>query len=284
VGIGYVNGVREADVRGIVAERERGGPFGSPAQLAGRCATRRDALERLAWAGACDSLVEGVDAADARRRALWLLGVSTPGASIPDGTQLALPLEPAEPPDLPAMSPWERMLADYGSTHVTLREHPLELMRPTLEPDVRSSADLDRSSNGERVRVAGLVVARQRPATAHGVTFILLEDEHGTINLIVPPPVYERCRHAVRVEPVVLASGRLERRDGVTNVVVSDLSRLECPDRPLGEVREIEPGRAWSTDDRRVDELREGAADGDLRARDLGAVAPAAHSFGRRGR
>ena len=62
--------------------------------------------------------------------------------------------------------------------------------------------------------VAGLVVARQRPATAKGVTFMLLEDEWGTINLIVPPPVYQRHRLAVRAEPFVLATGRLERRDG----------------------------------------------------------------------
>jgi error-prone DNA polymerase len=118
------------------------------------------------------------------------------------------------------------------------------------------------------VRVAGLVVARQRPATAKGVTFMLLEDEHGTINLIVPPPVYERCRLAVRAEPIVLAEGRLEHREGVTNVLVSEVRRLERPDLPLGEIRHIEPGRVWSTD---------GAAN------ELRAVAPAAHSFGRRG-
>ncbi len=175
------------------------------------------------------------------------------------------------------------MLADYGSTHMTLHEHPIELLRPTLGEDVRSSADLERAQNGARVRVAGLVVARQRPATARGVTFILLEDELGTINLIVPPPVYERCRQAVRTEPVVLADGRLERREGTTNIVVGDLRRLERPDQPLGKVRHIEPGRAWSTDERGMDEIHDGeAAAGSTR--DLGAVAPTAHSFGRRGR
>jgi error-prone DNA polymerase len=134
------------------------------------------------------------------------------------------------------------------------------------------------------VRIAGLVVARQRPATANGVTFLLLEDEHGTINLIVSPPVFERCRAAVRTEPIVMAEGRLERREGTTNVVVADLWRLERPDQPLGEVRQIEPGRAWSTDERGMDEIRDGAVATGMDTRDLGAVAPVGHSFGRRGR
>ncbi|HEV2074784.1 MAG TPA: OB-fold nucleic acid binding domain-containing protein, partial [Thermoleophilaceae bacterium] len=284
VGLGYVKGVREADARTIVSERERSGPFASVAELAARCAARRDTLERLAWAGACDALVGAVDghhAATARRRALWLLGASTPGDSVPGGIQLALPLEPADPPALPGLSPWEQMLADYGSTSVTLREHPLELMRPGLASGVRSSADLERVRHGERVRVAGMVVARQRPATARGVTFLLLEDEHGTINLIVSPPVFERHRQMVRAEVLVLAEGRLERREGVTNVVVAKLGRLERPDLPLAEVRHIEPGRAWSTE-RRGDELRDGG--GEEAEADLRAVAPVAHSFGRRGR
>ena len=87
-------------------------------------------------------------------------------------------------------------------------------------------------------------------------------------NLIVPPPVYERCRLAIRAEPIVQARGRLERREGVTNVLVSEVTRLDRPDLPLGEVRHIEPRRAWSTEE----------VAGDLRA-----VIPAAHSFGRRG-
>jgi len=207
----------------------------------------------------------------ARREALWQLGVSAPGTAAPGGggVQLALPLEPDEVPDLPEMTPWERMVADYGSTHVTLREHPLELMRPDLGEEVLSSRALERVRSGSRVRVAGLVVARQRPATAKGVTFMLLEDEHDTINLIVPPPVHDRDRLAVRAEPIVIAEGKLERRQGSTNVVVEWVRRLERPDLPIGEVRHIEPTRIWSNDE----------DGGDLRA-----VAPAAHSFGRRGR
>jgi error-prone DNA polymerase len=160
------------------------------------------------------------------------------------------------------------MLADYGSTRVTLREHPLELMRPGLPEDVLTSAELERTRHGASVRVAGMVVARQRPATAKGITFMLLEDESGTVNLIVPVPVYERCRLAVRAEPLLIADGKLERREGTTNVLCSSVRRLERPDLPLGEVRHIEPRRVWSNDE----------SAGDLRA-----VVPAAHSFGRRG-
>jgi len=160
-------------------------------------------------------------------------------------------------------------------------------MRPGLGEDVLSSASLERTRDGARVRVAGLVVARQRPATARGVTFMLLEDEQGTINLIVPPPVYERCRLAIRAESLVLGEGRLERREGVTNVLCDAVLRLERPDLPLGEVRHIEPGRVWSSEaGEGMGQPAEGraAAAGGRPADDLRAVAPTGHSFGRRGR
>ena len=262
MGLGYVLGVRAADVQGMVEEREREGPFSSLADLAARCAAQGDALEKLAWAGACDCLCSS------RREALWLLGVSVPGTPVRGGTQLALPLETGDAPELRSLTPWERMLADYGSTHVTLKEHPLELMRPSLPQDMLTSVELNQARSGRYVRLAGLVVARQRPSTAKGVTFMLLEDEFGTINLIVPPPVYDRFRLVIRSEPLLTAKGRLERRSGTTNVIVDEVGRLERPDLPQAEVRHIEPRRVWSTDD--ADELR--------------AVAPVAHSFGRRGR
>ncbi|HYN90287.1 MAG TPA: OB-fold nucleic acid binding domain-containing protein, partial [Thermoleophilaceae bacterium] len=265
MGLGYVGGVREAEVRAMAAERQRGGGWRSLGDLAGRSGASAETLGRLAWAGACDALVDG-DEEGKRRRALWMLGVAVPGTQVPEGTQLALPLEPMYGPELRALGAWERMLADYGSTGVTLREHPLELMRPGLPGDLRTSEELERHPHGRRVRVAGLVVARQRPATAKGVTFMLLEDEHGTINLIVSPPVHDRFRLAVRSEPLVLASGRLERREGTANVIVDRIERLERPDLPSAKVKHIEPRRVWSSE-----------------SGDLSAVLPAAHSFGRRG-
>jgi error-prone DNA polymerase len=269
LGLGYVNGVREQEIRALAAEREEGGPWRSLGDLAARSGAFAETLARLAWAGACDALAEG-PVEGRRRQALWQLGVAVPGVALAEGTQLALPVEPHAGPELRALSAWERMLADYGSTGVTLHEHPLELMRPGLPGDLSTSDELERARNGRRVRVAGLVVARQRPATANGVTFMLLEDEHGTINLIVPPPIHERFRLAVRAEPLVLAGGRLERHEGTTNVLVDRIERLERPDLPAAKVTHIEPRRAWST------ETEEEA--------DLRAVVPAGHSFGRRGR
>jgi error-prone DNA polymerase len=171
---------------------------------------------------------------------------------------------------------WDRLLADYGSIGVTLHEHPLELMRPTLPAGSFSSADLARARDGTPVRCAGLVVARQRPATAKGVTFMLLEDEFGTLNLIVPPPVHERCRLAVRGEPLIIASGKLEHREGVTNVLVHDVQRLDRGDLPKAEIRHIEPRRTWSSESGEVVPGTPGARSADLRE-----VAPAANSFGR---
>jgi error-prone DNA polymerase len=108
---------------------------------------------------------------------------------------------------------------------------------------------------------------------------MLLEDEFGTINIIVPVRVYGEYRLAVRAEPLVIAEGKLERRDGVTNIVAAAVRRLERPDLPLGEVRHIEPQRIWSNDDVGVGAERGAREDtGDLRA-----VLPAANSFGGRG-
>jgi error-prone DNA polymerase len=268
LGLGYVNGVSADDVRAIVADRDAQGRFASAADLAARCAPRQGTLELLAWAGACDGLCAG-----GRREALWQLGVAAPGQSVRGGTQLALPVDPHDAPPLRKLTPWERMLADYGSTKVTLHEHPLELMRESLGERYETSELLETGRAGRRVRIAGLVVARQRPATAKGVTFMLLEDEFGAINLIVPPPVYEECRAVVRAEPLVWATGKLERREGVTNIVVDDVGRLERPDLPLGEVRHIEPKVRWSNE-------RAASA---MSTDDLRAVVPSGHSFGRRG-
>jgi error-prone DNA polymerase len=274
LGLGHVGGVRAEEVRALVGEREVGGGYRSVEDLASRSGAGAETLARLAWAGACDAFLDG-PAEGRRRRALWLLGVAIPGVAVAEGTQLALPLEPHRPPELRALGAWERLLADYGSLGVTLREHPLELMRPGLGEGFTSSAGLERTRHGARVQVAGLVVARQRPATAKGITFMLLEDEFGTINLIVPRSVYERCRLAIRAEPLLMARGRLERREGVVNVVVDSVERLERPDLPKAEVRHIEPRRVWSTDG------TDGSAEEEA---ELRAVAPAPHSFGRRGR
>jgi error-prone DNA polymerase len=307
IGLGYVLGVREEEVKALVAERDRNGAFKDAGDLAACSGAGRDTLERLAWAGTCDELVGDFHATrdlnghghTRRREALWQLGVVTTGRAVPGGVQLALPLEVPEPPLLRELTAWERLVADYGSTRVSLTEHPMALLRDDLPERAVSSRELEVLPNGRSVEVAGLVVARQRPATAKGVTFMLLEDEWGTINLIVAPPVFERHRLIVRTEPFVLAAGRLERREGTINVVVQRLRVLDRPGLPLADVKRIEPPVERETGrDLAVAGSTVTSADSEHASRpsvagrgssakdaaDLRAVMPVAHSFGRRGR
>jgi error-prone DNA polymerase len=94
-------------------------------------------------------------------------------------------------------------------------------------PMLATSAQLARLPSGGAVAMAGLVIARQRPGTAKGTMFLLFEDEWGTVNLIVPKAVYERHRHLARAEPLLLARGRVERSEGVINLLVRELAALE---------------------------------------------------------
>jgi error-prone DNA polymerase len=276
IGLGYVKGVKKEEMEALVAERERGGPYKGIAELASRSGAGLPSLERLAWAGALDgvptnpggvpfSRIAGIrHTADRgeRREALWRVGVTGGGRRAGAATQLALPMEPPEPPQLEPLGEWGKLIADYRSIGMTVDKHPMKLLRPGLDPNLARSSDLKKLAHGATVEIAGMVTARQRPETANGIVFMLIEDERGSVNLIVPPPVYDRHRPLVRAAPLLRARGRLERREGTINIVVSDLAPLERtqpPPKPKPNLRE-----------RAVAELR--------------AVAPAGHSFGRRGR
>jgi error-prone DNA polymerase len=276
IGLGYVRGVRDQEVKALVSVREDGGRFRALSDLASRAGAGSPSLELLAWSGACDSLVVG-ERRSARRIALWQLGVATPGRKVPGGTQLALPLDLPAPPELKGLSSWEAMLADYGTTGLTTSTHPLALLRGRLPADAVTSRDLETIDHGARVRTGGLVVARQRPGTANGIVFILLEDEYGTINLIVPPPVYERHRLIVRTEPLMLIEGKVERfaaAGGTMNVLVDNLASIAAPDRMLAEVKD------FSMLDEQVRRgLAEQRAAGQTENEDFRAVAPPVMSF-----
>jgi error-prone DNA polymerase len=238
LGLGFILGVREEEVRALVAAREEGGPFRSLADLASRAGAGRSSLDRLAWAGACDSLI-GSSAEHARRTALWQLGVAVPGERLLEGTQLSLPLEVPDAPELRPLTPWESMIGDYATTGLTLGPHPMQLLRPSLEPNTVSIGDLARLPHNSAVKLGGLVVARQRPGTAKGIVFLLLEDEFGTINLIVPPDLYEANRLTVRSEPLLLCEGRLEKlpqAGGGINVFVKAVRSLVAPLEQAAEV------------------------------------------------
>jgi error-prone DNA polymerase len=118
------------------------------------------------------------------------------------------------------------MLADYRTTSLSVGVHPLELLRPHLPPGTLSTDELLQQPHRANVQFAGLVVARQRPATANGVVFMLLEDEHAQVNLVIAPQVYERFRAVVRSEPLLLVRGRYEHSDRNRNVLVRELVSL----------------------------------------------------------
>jgi len=237
VGLGYVRSVGEDEAKAVAAAQ----PYTDVADLARRASVKSAVLEAIVAAGACDGF-------GPRRELLWRLGATPRG----EAGQLALPLEPtAATPELPRQTDWEQMLADYKHTSLSIGVHPLELLRPHL-PAVVTSLELTEIPHGAHIAVAGMAVARQRPATAKGVVFMLLEDELGQINLIIAPPVYERHRGIVRGEPLLLAYGRLERHDRNVNLVVDRLESLG----PLA---------------------RRAANDAEVRA-----ALPAAHHFGHR--
>jgi error-prone DNA polymerase len=238
IGLDYVNGIAEGDAQAVVADRERAGPFTSVRDLAQRTQLSEHGLETLIVAGACDCFRLP------RRQLLWQLGLVPRSQTVPgsggDEKQLTLPLEPtAETPNLPEPSVWERMLADYRTTSLSVGVHPMELLRAHLPAGVLSSRELDTTPNRAQVAVAGMAVARQRPATANGVVFMLIEDEFGAVNLIVPPTVYDRHRAIVRGEPLILARGRFERIERNQNVLVRSLETLGPLAREVSRESEV---------------------------------------------
>ncbi len=282
VGLGYVLGVRADEVAALVAARHAGGAFGSLEDLASRAGAGRAALEKLAWSGACDALAGGD-----RRVALWQLGVTAPGLKVRgEGTQLALALDLPAPPKLAPLSAWDEMVADYATTGLTASTHPVGLLRARLHASGAVDIGvLDRLCHGAAVRVGGLVIARQRPGTAKGITFLLLEDEHGTVNVVVSLEVYERDRLNVRTEPLVVVEGRLERHasaGGAINIVARSIERLEVGDRVAAQVKDFSlttgfAGGAHAIELARQAELQQAAATG---TDDFRAVAPPVMNFG----
>jgi error-prone DNA polymerase len=238
IGLAYVQGVGEEEAKAVVAERLRGGPFGSVRELAQRTSLADRRLELLVSSGACDAFGKP------RRSLLWELGLVPRAQTVPgsrgEEKQLALPLDPtAETPPLPEQTVWERMLSDYRTTRLTVGVHPLALLRAHLPPRVISTAQLPEARHGQRVALAGMAVARQRPATANGIVFMLLEDELGMFNVIVPPPVYDRHRALVRGEPLLLVHGRFERHERNQNVLADRIETLGPLARRISEEQDV---------------------------------------------
>jgi error-prone DNA polymerase len=127
------------------------------------------------------------------------------------------------------MTPLQEVLADYGAAGLTLRPHPMAFLRPRLDQmRVASAAALVDLPNGRPLTVAGVVLLRQRPSTAKGITFVTLEDETGQINLIVRQQVWERYRRAARTAVVLLAHGLLQKDAEVIHVLVTKMEDLSA--------------------------------------------------------
>jgi error-prone DNA polymerase len=166
-----------------------------------------------------------------RRAAVWRLLEAVRGPAGPLAPRSAARPVPAA---VPAMSPYELTAADYRVTGVSLHGHPMQHLRPLLDPNgVRTARDLvERGRDGDRVAVAGLVICRQRPGTAKGFVFLTLEDETGTINAVVSPQRFARDALLISTSPLLLVRGRLQVEGAppttVVNVRIERVRRLDA--------------------------------------------------------
>jgi error-prone DNA polymerase len=230
LGFNMLQGASAAAIEPIVQAR-RDGPFQSVEDFSQRTGLSRAAIARLAKAGVFGSLQMN------RRTALWeALGQDHKEMPLFDRKDEAVKLStvphssfltPPSPSFLPSMSAAEEVLADYRTAGLSLRAHPLKFLRANLEQrHMVTAASLKTLPNGKPVCVAGIVLVRQRPGTAKGITFVTLEDETGTANLIVRPAVWRRYREAAVGATVLAAHGRLQREGDVIHVLTTRLEDL----------------------------------------------------------
>jgi error-prone DNA polymerase len=214
IGWRHIRGVGEATRQALRAARDRS-PFRSVEDVVRRASLGRAEALHLARAGAFEAFEPG------RREAAWE-ALRVAGDTLPLAPAAPLPLRPHE------LEGTERIFLDYLATGISVAGHPMEHLRERLErARVRSSRDLEELDGGERVLVAGLVIARQHPETANGTVFLLLEDEGGFINVIVPARLYQSNREVVKHSPFLVVEGRFEREDAVMNVVGRRFRRLD---------------------------------------------------------
>jgi error-prone DNA polymerase len=222
MGLGYARGLRQQMGKALILERAQHGRFASVEDLALRVPLlNQSALKLLARIGA----LNWMDSVEHRRDALWQVELS----GKPEGplfrTTQAGEQEVANP--LSTMRTEERLFSDYAGTGLTTGRHPMHYRRgELLQQGVLSAAMLKNSRDGEWVRTAGCVIARQRPGTAKGFIFLSMEDETGIANVIVTPDLYERERLLVSRSRVLLVEGTLQNQDGVIHVKAARLSAL----------------------------------------------------------
>jgi error-prone DNA polymerase len=226
MGLGYAKGLRKAAAEALVEARVRDGAFGSAEDLALRVPLlNRKELTLLARIGAMNS----VDGIAHRRDALWQVerAGKMEGPLLRQNSEWLRDMSETSP--LAQMDTGERLVADYAGTGLTVGRHPMHYRRSELRQEgVLSAEELRRCKDGEYVRAAGCVIARQRPGTAKGFIFLSMEDETGIANVIVTPDLYERERMTVVQSKFLSVEGVLQNQDGVVHVKATRLGRLQA--------------------------------------------------------
>ncbi len=222
LGLMYVKGLRREAAEAMVRARARDGALRSAEDLALRVPElNRKELTQLARIGALNSM----QTIDHRRDALW----QVEQAARPVGSLLrpALLQDANQHSPLAQMSTEERLVSDYAGTGLTVGKHPMWYRRAELrEQRILSALELQRRQDGEHVRMAGCVIARQRPGTASGFIFLSMEDETGISNVIIPPDLYERERLLVTHGKFLLVEGKLQNQDTVVHVKAQSITPL----------------------------------------------------------
>ena len=241
VGLGYVRGVGEAGGRRIDEERARTGPFRSLFDFMQRTGLSREATTNLIRIGAFDDF--GLN----RRELIWQLGLFADGLQRavldrPQERQLRLELSTKQDEvALADFNDYQSMAADYDLLSLSPDSHPMQFLRPALGEGVASSLHLRAMGGGQVVEVSGLVVCRQRPLTAKGIIFLLLEDEFGLVNVLVSKELSERYNEVVRTAAFVRVRGVLERRAGEQRTLVASAMREVLPEQAM----RMPSGKSW---------------------------------------
>jgi len=220
LGLTTIRGLHSKMAVQIINERQSRGPYSSMDDLVARTGLGKTTLATLADADAFESLQ--VD----RRAAVWhSLGQD----HSPNQQPLFDDLNEVEPTPstLVPMTPMEEVHADYHMTGLSLKAHPVSLIREELAAQRCVTAkDLSNLRDGRHVRIAGLILLRQKPSTAKGIVFATMEDETGSINLVIFKAVWERFFRIARTSNAWLVDGKLENRKGVIHVIVGRITDL----------------------------------------------------------
>jgi error-prone DNA polymerase len=223
LGFAQVQRMRRGPVESLLSARAAR-PLVSVADLKERTTFTRDELRSLAEIGALNGL------ASDRRSALWETERMAP-SGLWQGTGEPTAQTAVESPLAP-MTAFERVAADYSVLRLTTGPHPMALIRDQL-PDVWTAEDLKQVRHGQRIRVGGQVICRQRPGTARGVVFLSLEDETGISNVIIAGPLFEKERLQITQEPFLIVEGIAQVRQGTIHLKAERFERLSCPEAAM---------------------------------------------------